>query len=246
TRGLHDGRSSNDVFNEMNAATLRARMHLALGEHEAALRTLQGHHRKDSTRGMEAEFLAWWSIAYACNGEFCDAQTLLDRASAMSERVEVKGVLAWTDALIALARSRTKGKRIAQRSFRIAIETGSVDAFVNAYRASPQLLFALVDNEDNRSPLQRILEQARDYSLAKCAGLAMAQAVPQAGKGAPSVREREVLELVSQGLSNKESGDTLFLAQSTAKSHGLRICRKLGVRTRTEAALRAAELADSD
>jgi DNA-binding NarL/FixJ family response regulator len=53
-----------------------------------------------------------------------------------------------------------------------------------------------------------------------------------------------VVELVAGGLTNKEIGRTLFITEATVKVHVRKICRKLGVRTRTEAAMRAAELSD--
>jgi DNA-binding NarL/FixJ family response regulator len=49
-------------------------------------------------------------------------------------------------------------------------------------------------------------------------------------------REREVFELVRQGLSNREIARTLWISESTAKVHVHHILEKLGVRSRTEAA----------
>ena len=51
-----------------------------------------------------------------------------------------------------------------------------------------------------------------------------------------SSRERQVLGLVTMGLTNAEIGRRLFLAESTVKYHLLSIYDKLGVRTRKEAA----------
>jgi len=52
-----------------------------------------------------------------------------------------------------------------------------------------------------------------------------------------SPREREVHELVAQGRSNREIAKTLFISESTVKVHVRHILEKLGVHTRTEAAL---------
>jgi LuxR family maltose regulon positive regulatory protein len=57
-----------------------------------------------------------------------------------------------------------------------------------------------------------------------------------------SERELEVLELIAQGLSNREICERLFLAMSTVKGHNRRIFGKLGVQRRTEAVARAREL----
>jgi LuxR family maltose regulon positive regulatory protein len=57
-----------------------------------------------------------------------------------------------------------------------------------------------------------------------------------------SQRELEVLQLVAQGLSNREISERLFLALSTVKGHNRVIYGKLQVQRRTEAVARAREL----
>lgn len=52
-------------------------------------------------------------------------------------------------------------------------------------------------------------------------------------------REREVLDLVADGLSNKEVASRLHLSEKTVKHYMTIIMEKLGVRNRTEAALLA-------
>jgi DNA-binding NarL/FixJ family response regulator len=50
-------------------------------------------------------------------------------------------------------------------------------------------------------------------------------------------RQREVAELVAQGLSNEEIAAELFLSLATIKSHLTASMRRLGVRTRTQLAI---------
>jgi DNA-binding NarL/FixJ family response regulator len=57
-----------------------------------------------------------------------------------------------------------------------------------------------------------------------------------------SARELEVLALVAQGCSNSQIARLLTISPSTAKSHVEHILRKLGVKSRTAAAVRAAKL----
>ncbi|MBA2288887.1 MAG: helix-turn-helix transcriptional regulator, partial [Chloroflexia bacterium] len=57
-----------------------------------------------------------------------------------------------------------------------------------------------------------------------------------------SQRELEVLQLIAQGLSNREIGERLFLALDTVKGHNRKIFGKLDVQRRTEAIVRAREL----
>jgi len=54
-----------------------------------------------------------------------------------------------------------------------------------------------------------------------------------------SDRELEILSLIADGASNREIAGTLFLAEGTVKNHVTNILGKLGVRDRTQAALKA-------
>jgi DNA-binding CsgD family transcriptional regulator len=57
-----------------------------------------------------------------------------------------------------------------------------------------------------------------------------------------SKREYEVLELMSQGLSNQEIADKLFVSLNTIKTHSSNLFMKLDARRRTQAIHRAKEL----
>ncbi len=56
-----------------------------------------------------------------------------------------------------------------------------------------------------------------------------------------SAREREVLELVAQGMANKQVGRALGISERTVKAHLGRVFRQIGVADRTSAALWARE-----
>jgi two-component system, NarL family, response regulator DevR len=55
-------------------------------------------------------------------------------------------------------------------------------------------------------------------------------------------QERKVVELLSEGLTNRQIGDRLGLAEKTVKNHVSGLLPKLGAANRTEAALTAARV----
>ncbi len=57
-----------------------------------------------------------------------------------------------------------------------------------------------------------------------------------------SDREQEILALIATGATNREIGNQLFLAEGTVKNHVTNVLGKLGVRDRTQAALKAREM----
>lgn len=54
-----------------------------------------------------------------------------------------------------------------------------------------------------------------------------------------SQREVEVLELMAQGVNNREIGERLFISEKTVKNHANSIFRKIDVSDRTQAVLQA-------
>ena len=48
-------------------------------------------------------------------------------------------------------------------------------------------------------------------------------------------RELEVLELIAQGMSNREIAGKLFVSENTVKTHSSRVFDKLGAKRRTQA-----------
>ncbi len=85
--------------------------------------------------------------------------------------------------------------------------------------------------------------------LAEFSRLAAANDAHPASKGVPAglsialtEREKEVLNALSQGLSNREIAELLVITEGTVKNHVSSLIDKLGVRDRTQAILKGQEL----
>ncbi|MEU3598539.1 response regulator transcription factor [Streptomyces sp. NPDC006798] len=57
-------------------------------------------------------------------------------------------------------------------------------------------------------------------------------------------REREILDLIGEGLTNRQIGQRLYLAEKTVKNHISRLLAKLGVERRIHAAVLATQARD--
>ncbi|MFD7690886.1 response regulator [Streptomyces sp. NPDC059781] len=57
-------------------------------------------------------------------------------------------------------------------------------------------------------------------------------------------REREILNLIGEGLTNRQIGQRLYLAEKTVKNHISRLLAKLGVERRVQAAVIATQARD--
>jgi len=78
--------------------------------------------------------------------------------------------------------------------------------------------------------------------VAEFARLATKRSPTQALIEPLSDREQEILALIATGATNREIGNQLFLAEGTVKNHVTNVLGKLGVRDRTQAALKAIEM----
>ncbi|NEA50008.1 response regulator transcription factor [Streptomyces sp. SID10815] len=124
----------------------------------------------------------------------------------------------------------------------------------------------LTTYETDRDILRAVEAGAAGYLLKDASSADLAESIRAAARGdtvlAPTVaaalvtrlrggepdrpqlsqRELEVLKLVSQGCTNSEIGHSLFIGESTVKTHLLRSFGKLGVSDRTAAVTRAIRL----
>jgi DNA-binding NarL/FixJ family response regulator len=104
---------------------------------------------------------------------------------------------------------------------------------------------------------QRLLEGIRAVALGRTLGdpaiarrvvtaiHAASSSSPSSAEADPSAdltqREREVLELIADGMTNRQIGEVLDLAEKTVKNYVSGLLRKLGMERRTQAAVFGAE-----
>lgn len=139
-------------------------------------------------------------------------------------------------------------------SLREAVELADGDDVPVTFRLITRLELArlLVDAGD-RSEATAVLAHAMNEAehlghvpltrtigaFAAAAGLAAAPASAQRAEESDplTARERQVLDLIAEGLSNRQIGERLFISVKTVSVHVSAVLRKLGVSTRTEAAV---------
>ncbi len=153
-------------------------------------------------------------------------------------------------ALVALAEGDAAGA--AQLARTAIADATSVGATLEAARARLVAGRALVtsDRDAGVAELQLAAEQAqscgsprvRDEALRELrrAGVRVGRGGPRApgqpGLDALSPREREMAELVAEGLTNREIAARVFLSEKTVETHLTRVFQKLGVRSRAQVA----------
>jgi DNA-binding CsgD family transcriptional regulator/tetratricopeptide (TPR) repeat protein len=235
--------TSKNIFQQLESRLLRARMLVAQGLKERAIQILRDPPSRFPFVGEHGEYLATLGLARACAGDIEEALKLAEAAGEKAETVEVRSLTACIQAIVAIEAESPEAERIAQGSFEAVLRVGGIDCLVTSYRGYPRLLNVLGSVPDLREVLGNIVDDAHDWPLARKALL------PTGHRDQPrtiSRREKEVLDLIAQGLRNKEIARTLFISEATVKVHVRHILEKLGVKSRTEAAVRAAELSDDD
>jgi two-component system response regulator DevR len=122
----------------------------------------------------------------------------------------------------------------------------------------------LTSYDDHDAVLASVLAGASGYVLKEVATSGLVDAIRQAAMGrslidpgviaqvmdrlrdgspnekllaALTQREREVLDLIADGLSNRQIGDRMFLAEKTVKNYVSSLLGKLGMERRTQAAV---------
>ncbi len=232
-----------DTFLLLEAQLIRARLLVSQGFPVRAIDTLRNPPARFPFEAERAEFLATLALANACAGRGKVALELVAKARSLSTAIEVRVLDQCVRAIVQLSKSASVAGEQAAEAFRLAKAVGNIDSYVTAYRGYPALLLSAVHEQVLWDELSKVLTAARDWNLVR--GTALPSNSKREQPRRLSRREHEVLELVAQGLANKEIATALFISEATVKVHIRHILEKLGVRTRTEAAVIAAS-ADSD
>ncbi len=153
----------------------------------------------------------------------------------------------------------------------IRLPDGSgIDVCRDIRSSAPEIrCLMLTSYDDNDALFAAVMAGAAGYLLKEIRGSSLVDAIRQvaAGKslldpavtgrlltrlreGAPqdqrlaslTDREREVLGLISDGLTNREIGERLFLAEKTVKNYVSGLLAKLGMQRRTQAAVYGADV----
>lgn len=118
---------------------------------------------------------------------------------------------------------------------RNAIEAGAVGYLLKDIEG-PELARAL---ETVRLGGSAMSPQVSRKVLREFTGMLTRSAQPHEARETLSEKEQEVLVLLCQGKSNRDIGSCLFITEKTVKSHITSILRKLGVKDRTQAVIKA-------
>jgi DNA-binding CsgD family transcriptional regulator len=212
------------------------RIALARGQPGQALegRTL-GYAESIPVPGAQGEYLGALGLAAAAVENEDLARACAELANRLTTAIEAQFLARWADLVLATRRAQasTVGfTTLFEDTIRVAFE----DAFVLAYRSCPALL-GLVRNEDPLVPkVSAILKRANDQRIASSR---FPPTTPFDRQNLLTPREQEVLGLLATGLSNAEIAERLFISRSTAKVHVQHILKKLGAKTRLQAAMLA-------
>jgi ATP/maltotriose-dependent transcriptional regulator MalT len=234
------GRRNNDIFLQMNERMMRCRIHLLNADVLKAVSVTAVAWPHLGSSGQSAEFLACRALALGMlpNADEDPFEILAD-AERRSRENEASSLCMCVRALLTLDGDTTSAAETITAGFRAATAKGILDPLVFGFRLDPRLARLVNRTTTLRPALQELLvivdgstrgEQHRplDSPSADLAGLTR--------------RECEVFALLAEGKTNREIATTLFLTEGTVKVHVRHILRKLGARTRTEAAIYAVKM----
>jgi LuxR family transcriptional regulator, maltose regulon positive regulatory protein len=228
-----------DLHSTMNATVVQARIFLAQGKPDRAIAITDTEWERSPSPGMLGDFLSTRALALACSGDARNTQRLIEQSASVSNHADARVLRAFAASVAAHLSRDPRADEIIEAALSEVVISGNYDGFVCAYRAYPAMLASLRSGGTKRNKRLRAVVRRVDPNLAIRARLIGGSELPSGGH--LTRRELEVLQLLRDGLSNREIGQTLWISERTAKVHVRHIFEKLGVRSRTEAAHKATE-----
>ena len=236
-RSRRAARRINDENGLQNAYAIEMRLLLQEGRSSEACAT-EPPQLNDALPSMRGEVMGSRALVLATIGRLEEARELAAVAQRTTRAIETQALVRAVAAVCALKERRDDLGEACDALIQHVFATGSVDLAVTAYRANPDLLPALMASPRIRDRVAYLLKRAGDEKRAERVGITPSACVDPASS--LSTREREVYELVCQGLSNAQIARELFISPSTVKAHVHHVFDKLGIRSRTALALNAA------
>ncbi len=229
-------RTSRDAHGLQLCFSLYLRVLAQQGRHRTAL-ALEVPPLATSLPAARAEVLCSRALVLSSAGRVDEALVLAGEARGLSRAVEPAVLLAAVDAVSALKRRDTCAIERVSELEETALSTGAVDLLVTAYRSTPELLAVLLRASSDRDRLVALIRRVGDEDLAGAVGEPVA--VGEDPRARLSPRERDVYDLLREGLTNRQIAKLLFIEESTVKAHAHHIYDKLGTRSRTALTVQA-------
>jgi ATP/maltotriose-dependent transcriptional regulator MalT len=179
----------------------------------------------------QAELVLTRALALASLGQTERAQELAQSVRGLSRAVEPAVLACATDAVCALKTHHVDAIERVLELEQAAFTRGALDLLVTTYRSVPEVLSVLLHASARRDHLLGLVRRAGDQDLAEFLGHPTTASGDRRELLSP--REREVYDLLVQGLKNREIARLLFIEESTVKVHAHHIYDKLGIRSRT-------------
>jgi len=228
-----------DPYFHLEASALRARLLASQGAWEEALATQATIHSPKSASRPLGAYLGTLSLILAARGRSADARRLAEEARSQLRGIEGTLSSALAEAIANDVDGPGSSESSLLRTILACARAEYFDGFVLAYRLYPRLLEAARATPDTLAFARTAVTHSRDFSIARRIGIEVAPDPSDEPLGMLTPRERDVLGLLLEGLTNAEIGERLFISPSTTKVHVRHILEKLGARTRLEAVVRA-------
>jgi len=223
-----------DTHNQFEVAAVQVRVLIAQRKFDEAMQIEPPIGSEGVLSGMHGEWLACRALALAGRDKPAEATRLANDAAKTTSSLEASGLANGARIIVAAKGGDKSGPDVSTWLSRL-IESRYLDAFVLAVRAHPAILDLLPPDDPLSRPAISALRRASATS--RLPALKLDDVVSTDTLKALSKREHEVFELLCQGMTNREIADTLYISEVTVKVHVRHILKKLGVRSRTEAAL---------